>query len=45
MRVRADDHERLKQAAEAVGCKPTTLARSLVLNGVAMILQDHALQR
>jgi hypothetical protein len=41
LRLRGDDHQRLVQAAEAVGLKPTTLARSLVLNGAAMILRDH----
>jgi hypothetical protein len=41
LRLRRDDHERLRQAATAVGLKPTTLARSLVLNGAAMILREH----
>lgn len=41
IRLRRDDHERLVHAATAVGLKPTTLARSLVLNGAAMILRDH----
>lgn len=41
LRLRRDDHERLSQAAKAVGLKPTTLARSLVLNGAAMILREH----
>lgn len=42
IRLRADDHARLAQAASAVGMKPTTLARALVLNGAAAILQEHA---
>jgi hypothetical protein len=41
IRLRRDDHERLAHAASAVGLKPTTLARSLVLNGAAMILREH----
>lgn len=41
LRLRRDDHERLRHAAAAVGLKPTTLARSLVLNGAAMILREH----
>lgn len=41
IRLRRDDHERLSHAATAVGLKPTTLARSLVLNGAAMILREH----
>jgi hypothetical protein len=41
IRLRRDDHARLAQAAETVGLKPTTLARSLVLNGAAMILREH----
>ena len=41
IRLRRDDHERLAHAATAVGLKPTTLARSLVLNGAAMILREH----
>ena len=41
IRLRRDDHERLGQAAAAVGLKPTALARSLVLNGAAMILREH----
>jgi hypothetical protein len=41
LRLRRDDHERLTHAATAVGLKPTTLARSLVLNGAAMILREH----
>ncbi len=41
LRLRRDDHERLAQAAAAVGLKPTTLARALVLNGVAMTLREH----
>ena len=42
MRLRRDDHTRLAEAAAAVGLKPTTLARALVLNGTAQILRDHA---
>lgn len=42
IRLRADDRERLAQAAAAVGLKPTTLARALVLNGAGRILQEHA---
>ena len=42
VRLRADDHARLAQAAAAVGLKPTTLARALVLNGAARMLQEHA---
>ena len=41
LRLRRDDHERLAQAATSVGLKPTTLARSLVLNGATMILREH----
>ena len=41
IRLRRDDHERLAHAATAVGLKPTALARSLVLNGAAMILREH----
>lgn len=41
IRLRRDDHERLAQAAAAVGLRPTTLARSLVLNGAQMILREH----
>lgn len=41
IRLRRDDHERLSHAAAAVGLKPTTLARSLVLNGATMILREH----
>lgn len=41
IRLRADDHARLAQAAGAVGMKPTTLARALVLNGAAAILREH----
>ena len=41
IRLRRDDHERLAQAAIAVGLKPTTLARALLLNGSTMILRDH----
>jgi hypothetical protein len=40
-RLRVDDHARLALAAAAVGLRPTTLARALVLNGVAMILREH----
>lgn len=42
IRLRADDHQRLAQAADAVGLKPTTLARALVLNGAGRIIQEHA---
>jgi hypothetical protein len=41
LRMRRDDHDRLVHAATAVGLKPTSLARSLVLNGSAMILREH----
>jgi hypothetical protein len=40
-RLRRDDYARLKEAADAVGMKPTTLARALVLNGAAKILQER----
>jgi hypothetical protein len=42
IRLRRDDHERLRQAAATAGMRPTTLARALVLNGVAKILQENA---
>jgi hypothetical protein len=42
VRLRQDDHVRLTQAATAVGLKPTTLARTLVLNGAARILREDA---
>jgi len=42
IRLRPDDHDRLTQAARAVGLKPTTLARALVLNGAAQVLRDSA---
>ncbi|HEV7805183.1 MAG TPA: hypothetical protein VGO80_05155 [Solirubrobacteraceae bacterium] len=42
IRLRADDHSRLVDAAQAVGLRPTTLARALVLNGVAQVLRDSA---
>ena len=42
IRLRRDDHARLAQAAAAVGLRPTTLARALVLNGAAQILREHA---
>ena len=42
IRLRRDDHAQLAQAAAAVGLKPTTLARALVLNGVALTLREHA---
>lgn len=42
IRLRADDHERLADAARSVGLRPTTLARALVLNGAAQILREHA---
>jgi hypothetical protein len=41
LRLRADDHERLVRAAQAVGLRPTTLARALVLNGATEVLRDH----
>ena len=41
MRLRRDDFERVREAATAVGMKPTTLARALVLNGVAKVLQER----
>ena len=41
LRLRRDDYERLHEAAMAVGMKPTTLARALVLNGVAKVLQER----
>jgi len=41
LRLRADDHGRLVQAAASAGMRPTTLARALVLNGVAKIRADH----
>lgn len=44
IRLRPDDHAKLAQAAAAVGLKPTTLARALVLNGVAMTLREHGAQ-
>jgi hypothetical protein len=40
-RLRRDDHERLASAAAAVGLKPTALARALVLNGVAKVLEQR----
>ncbi|CAN5132546.1 hypothetical protein BH20ACT16_BH20ACT16_06610 [soil metagenome] len=42
IRLRGDDHQRLTDAADVVGLKPTTLARALVLNGAGRILQEHA---
>lgn len=42
IRLRRDDHARLKQASAAVGLKATTLARALVLNGAAQIVREHA---
>jgi hypothetical protein len=42
MRLRRDDHARLADAAALVGLRPTTLARALVLNGVAQILRERA---
>jgi hypothetical protein len=42
LRLRRDDHARLAEAAAFVGLRPTTLARALVLNGVAKILQERA---
>jgi hypothetical protein len=41
IRLRTDDHARLKDAARAVGLAPTTLARALVLNGAAQLLRDR----
>jgi len=41
IRLRVDDHERLTEAARAVGLRPTTLARALVLNGAARVLRDE----
>jgi hypothetical protein len=42
IRLRRDDHAQLREAASRAGMRPTTLARALVLNGVAMILRDRA---
>jgi hypothetical protein len=42
IRLRRDDHARLTRAAAAVGLRPTTLARELVLDGAARILQEAA---
>jgi hypothetical protein len=42
IRLRADDHERLTEAARCVELRPATLARALVLNGAAQILREHA---
>jgi hypothetical protein len=42
IRLRRDDHARLIDAAGFVGLRPTTLARALVLNGVAQILRERA---
>ncbi|MGH2917698.1 MAG: hypothetical protein ACRDLS_03735 [Solirubrobacteraceae bacterium] len=41
VRLRTDDHARLRKAAGAVGLRPTTLARALMLNRVTMILREH----
>ncbi len=41
IRLRADDHAMLVQAASNVGLRPTTLARALVLNGAAQVLRDR----
>ena len=41
LRLRRDDYARLKDAATAVGLKPTSLARALVLNGVAKVLEER----
>jgi hypothetical protein len=41
LRLPRDDHSRLKEAAIATGMKPTTLARALVLNGVAKVLRER----
>ena len=40
-RLRRDDHAQLTQAAAAMGLRPTTLARALVLNGAAAILRER----
>lgn len=42
VRLRQDDHARLTQAAAAAGVTPTTLARTLVLNGAGKILREAA---
>jgi hypothetical protein len=42
VRLRRDDHARLAEAAAFVGLRRTTLARALVLNGVAQILRERA---
>ncbi|MDQ3849274.1 MAG: hypothetical protein M3296_01480, partial [Actinomycetota bacterium] len=42
LRLRGDDHQRLLAAARAAGLRPTSLARALVLNGVAQILREPA---
>jgi hypothetical protein len=41
IRLRRDDYERLHEAAAFSGLRPTTLARALVLNGVAKVLQER----
>jgi hypothetical protein len=41
LRLRADDHDRLTRAAQAVGLRPTTLARALVLNGATEVLREQ----
>ena len=41
LRLRRDDYDRLTEAATAVGLRPTTLARALVLNGTAKVLQER----
>jgi hypothetical protein len=41
IRLRRDDYARLQEAAAAVGLRPTTLARALILNGVAKVLQER----
>ena len=40
-RLRGDDYARLKEAADAVGMKATTLARALVLNGARKMLEER----
>jgi hypothetical protein len=45
IRLRTDDHARLKDAARAVGLAPTTLARALVLNGAAQLLHERERDR
>ena len=40
-RLRRDDYALLKDAADAVGMKATTLARALVLNGARKMLEER----